>query len=227
MLEAPDLLILDCDGVVIDSEVISASTLIGLLAKWGINIDTEFVRQHFLGRSFPTVTGSVYELFSVQLPEDFESAYRQRLFKAFETELTLVDGIERLLDRLAIPHCIATSSSPVRVNRSLELTGVRPRFEGRIFTASEVATGKPAPDLFLHVADKMQVAPDKCMVIEDSGVGLEAALSAGMQAVWFTGGSHMRKMDRAEIEVAGFPQGPHLRIDNFEALFEHVPGIMR
>ncbi|WP_298917358.1 HAD family hydrolase [uncultured Roseobacter sp.] len=226
-LERPDLLVLDCDGVVIDSEVISARTLIGLLSQWDIRIDMEFVRQHFLGRSFPTVAGCVYDLFQVRLPNDFEADYRQRLFEAFETELQLVDGIEDLLDALAIPYCVATSSSPLRVTRSLDLTGVLHRFEGRIFTASQVANGKPAPDIFLHVAKTLNVQPGKCLVIEDSGVGLQAALSAGMQAVWFTGGSHMRKMDVTEIEVAGFPQGPHLTIDHFEALFEHVPSMRR
>ncbi|WP_299405417.1 HAD family hydrolase [uncultured Roseobacter sp.] len=223
----PDLLILDCDGVVIDSEVISAETLIALLSGWDIQIDVAFVREHFLGRSFPTVAGCVYDLFGVRLPARFESDYRQRLFETFETDLRLVAGVEALLDHLTVPFCIATSSSPIRVARSLELTGVRARFGDRVFTASEVAHGKPAPDLFLHAARKMNAAPDKCLVVEDSSVGLQAALSAGMHAAWFTGGAHMRKMADTDIEVAGFPKGPHFKVSAFDELFDHAPGIGR
>ncbi|MFK7879549.1 HAD family hydrolase [Roseobacter sp.] len=221
----PELLILDCDGVVIDSEVISALTLIDLLKGWEIQIDVAFVREHFLGRSFPTVAGSVFELFGVRLPPQFESDYRQRLFDKFETDLRLVDGLETLLDHLVIPFCIATSSSPIRVSRSLHLTGVSARFADRVFTASEVAHGKPAPDLFLHVADKMGVHPDKCLVVEDSSVGLQAALSAQMCTVWFTGASHMRKMTKFGIEIKGFPQGPHFTVGTFEELIAQVPSI--
>jgi HAD superfamily hydrolase (TIGR01509 family) len=223
--EDPKLLILDCDGVLIDSEVISADTLIELLAEYDINIDRAFVRQNFLGRSFPTVKGRVQEHFDILLPERFEADYRARLLARFETDLRLMDGVETMLDTLAIPYCVATSSSPIRVARSLALTGVFARFEGRIFTASEVARGKPAPDLFLHAAARLGVAPEECLVIEDSSVGLQAALSAGMQAIWFTGGTHMAAARHLAIEVPGFPQGPHHRIDNFAALFDQVPAL--
>lgn len=225
--EDPKLLILDCDGVLIDSEVISADTLIELLAEYDINIDRAFVRGHFLGRSFPTVKGLVQKHFDFGLPERFEADYRARLLARFETDLRLMEGVETMLDALAIPNCVATSSSPVRVTRSLELTGVLSRFEGRIFTASEVARGKPAPDLFLHAAARLGVAPMECLVIEDSSVGLQAALSAGMQAIWFTGGAHMAASRHLAIEVPGFPQGPHYRIDSFAALFEQIPSLVQ
>lgn len=221
----PDLLILDCDGVVIDSEVISAGILIDLLSVWHIQIDVDFVRRHFLGRSFPTVVGHVFDHFGVHLPAQFESNYRQRLLEKFETDLRLVDGLEALLDRLAVPFCIATSSSPLRVARSLQLTGVSHRFADRVFTASEVKNGKPEPDIFLHVARKMKVAPEKCLVVEDSSVGLQAAVSAGMQAVWFTGASHMRTMRALDIQASSVPQGVHFKVNDFEELLNLVPGI--
>jgi HAD superfamily hydrolase (TIGR01509 family) len=220
---APKLLILDCDGVLIDSEVISADTLIELLGDFGAEIDRGFVRQHYLGRSFPTVKGHAQQYFGLSLPDSFEAQYRARLLARFETDLRLMEGVEEMLDALRIPFCVATSSSPMRVARSLQLTGVFKRFEGRIFTASEVARGKPAPDLFFHAASRLGVAPEACLVVEDSSVGLQAALSAGMQTVWFTGGSHIGAARHSRIDVPGFPQGPHHRIDRFDRLFEDVP----
>jgi HAD superfamily hydrolase (TIGR01509 family) len=188
----PDLIIFDCDGVLIDSEIISARMLIATLAAQGVAIDLPYVTRHFLGRSYPVVMAQVRREFGLDLPADFEDRYRDRLLKAFETELRIMPGIGAVLDRLAVPACVATSSSPKRVAMSLKLVGLESRFNGSVFTASEVARGKPAPDLFLHAAGRMGVAPDRCLVIEDSLTGVRAARAAGM-AVWrFTGGSHMR-----------------------------------
>jgi HAD superfamily hydrolase (TIGR01509 family) len=223
----PELLVLDCDGVVIDSEIISAQTLVALLSEAGIGIDVAYVRRHFLGRSFPTVARLIEASFELVLPDNFEIEYRQRLLARFETDLRVMDGLEPLLDRLHVPFCLATSSSPVRVTRSLKLTGLYERFEGRIFTASQVARGKPAPDLFLHAAKSLGVAPGKCVVVEDSSVGLQSGLAAGMQAVWFTGGSHLKGMLRESIEIEGFPDGPHHRIEHLAHLFEVLPSLGR
>ena len=125
---AIELVIFDCDGVVVDSEVISARVLIAHLASVGVDVDAAHVRTHFLGRSFPKVATEVRMLYGVKLPEDFEASYRATLLKAFETELKPMAGIEKVLENLNVSSCIATSSSPQRARRSLELAGLLPHF---------------------------------------------------------------------------------------------------
>jgi len=191
----PALIIFDCDGVLIDSEVISARALIVALAHHGLIVDRPHVARHFLGRSFPAVRADIRERLGVQLPDGFEDEYRSRLFAAFETELVAMAGAADMLAALKVPFCLATSSSPMRLARSLTIVGLTQTFAGRSFTASEVAHGKPAPDLFLHAASQMGVDPGDCAVMEDSPTGLAAGLAAGMQVWRFTGGSHMTGAD--------------------------------
>lgn len=190
-LSDTELVIFDCDGVLVDSEPISAAVLIEELAALGLAITPDYVRDHCLGRSFPTVARAIRDRFALPLPEDFEQRYRRALLARFETELRPTPGITALLARLIPPRCVATSSSPPRVARTLEITGLAPLF-AEVFTASQVARGKPAPDLFLFAAERMGAAPGRTLVIEDSRPGVEAALAAGMRVLVFTGGGHLR-----------------------------------
>lgn len=220
-----DLVIFDCDGVLIDSEIISARMLIAELARLGVHIDLAYVARHFLGRSYPTVMTQIRSEFQLDLPPDFEDRYRDRLLDAFRNELMIMPGVSEILDELAVPFCVATSSSPRRVGMSLELTGLADRTRGRVFTASQVARGKPAPDLFLFAAAQMGHAPDRTLVIEDSLTGVRAALAAGMTVWRFTGGSHFR-------QAAGGPETPadatpHRQFDDFAAFFHTAPGLRR
>ncbi len=207
---AIDLVIFDCDGVLIDSEVISARMLIAELAGHGVAIDMPYVARHFLGRSYPVVLQNVRDSFGIDLPYSFEVDYRARLLAAFEADLRVMPGIAEVIDRLRVPYCAATSSSPERAARSLELTGLAGRFAGRLFTAAEVAHGKPAPDLFEHAAAKMGAQPARCLVIEDSLMGLRAARAAKMRLCWFNGGSHIAgaalppEAPRPDDTLAGF-----------------------
>jgi len=193
------LVIFDCDGVLIDSEVISARVLVEEAARDGVALTPAYVRDHFLGRSFPTVAAIIRERFATALPADFEHRYRSRLLARFETDLRLTPGILELIARLRVPFCLATSSSPPRLARSLAITGLDRVFAHR-FTASEVARGKPAPDLFLHAAARMGAMPGRCLVIEDSRPGVLAAQAAGMRVGLYAGASHMRG--------AGLPPDP-------------------
>lgn len=188
------LLILDLDGVLIDSEAISAAVLVDLAAEAGVAIDAAYVGRHFLGRSFPTVARAIREGFGVDLPPGFEADYRARLLARFEAELRPMPGVHDVLARLIVPACVATSSSPERARRSLAIAGLD-RWALPLFTASAVARGKPAPDLFLHAASRMEADPTRCLVVEDSPPGLAAARAAGMAAVHFTGGSHAPPFD--------------------------------
>ena len=190
-----DLIIFDCDGVLIDSELISARMLIAELRGYGVDMDMSFVSRHFLGRSYPVVLKEVRERWGVALPDRFEADYRARLLAAFERDLAPMPEVRETIAALRVPYCLATSSSPDRLRRSLDITGLAPLFTGRFFTASEVKAGKPAPDLFLHAAEKMGVSPAACVVIEDSLNGVRAGLAAGMQVWRFTGGSHLAGLD--------------------------------
>ncbi len=220
-MSGPDLIIFDCDGVLIDSEVISARQLIAELQGYGVEMDMAFVSRHFLGRSYPVVLREVRERWGVALPERFEADYRARLLAAFEAELRVMEGVAEVIGALRLPYCLATSSSPERMRRSLEITGLTRFFAGRAFTASEVARGKPAPDLFLHAARRMGADPAACVVIEDSLNGVRAGLAAGMEVWRFVGGSHLAGLDLAPPPDAV----PRAQFDSFAAMRAARPDV--
>ncbi|WP_420858058.1 HAD family hydrolase [Marivivens marinus] len=209
-----DLIIFDCDGVLIDSEVLSADAIIEELAKVGIAIDRAYVRENFLGRSWPTVAATIRREHAIPLPQDFEQRYRDILLERFKTDLKPTEGVADLLRSLDIPYCVATSSSPTRVERSLSMTGLSRFFDERVFTASQVERGKPAPDLFLLAAETLGVDPARALVIEDSLPGLQAARAAGMRMLAYCGGTHMAgQPPAAEFPVRSFDKWedlPHL-----------------
>ncbi len=217
----PALILFDCDGVLIDSEVISARMLIAELRGYGVEMDMGFVSRHFLGRSYPAVLAEVRSRWGVALPDSFEAEYRARLLAAFERELTVMPGVAQMIQDLRMPYCLATSSSPERLRHSLAVTQLAPLFEGCSFTASEVARGKPAPDLFLHAAAHMGVDPGACIVIEDSLNGVRAGLAAGMTVWRFTGGSHLTGLDLTPPDDAI----PHASYADFNSLRAQNPDI--
>ena len=220
---AANLVIFDCDGVLIDSEIISAKMLVDELARLGVAIDLDYVARHFLGRSYPTVMQQIREEFGLNLPEAFEEQYRNRLLAAFERDLTIMPGIAEVIGALAVPYCIATSSSPRRARRSLEIVAFPRLEETPLFTASMVEHGKPAPDLFLYAAEKMGVKPADCLVIEDSLNGIRAAHAAGMEVLRFTGGTHLQGRDLTPPADAG----PAKTFDSFARFFQIVPQLRR
>jgi len=185
-----DLIIFDCDGVLIDSEVISTGTLRETLAAHGLNVDIDYVKKTYLGRSLAVVKSDYLRLVGRELAEDFEDDFLDRLFAAYRRELQPMPGVNELLAGLTRPFCMATSSGERRAAVSLEVTGLAPFFTGKVFCASMVARGKPAPDLFLHAAERFGAQPARCLVIEDSEVGLLAGKNAGMEVWRFVGGSH-------------------------------------
>lgn len=218
-----DLVIFDCDGVLIDSEVVSARVIVEMLAMEGVLIDLEYVYKHFLGRQFSCVGRTVLENFAIRLPESFEADYRHALLSAFEEELKITTGLKDVLSSLNVPNCVATSSSRQRTQGALELVGLTDHFGNRIFTASDVKHGKPAPDLFLFTSEVMQVQPKNCLVIEDSLMGIEAALVAGMRVWRYTGASHLSSTTG---ELKGqFSQVPVF--DDWAAIFAMEPALQK
>lgn len=183
------LVIFDCDGVLIDSEVLSCDILIDEARRAGICIDRDFVFRNCIGKTFDMNAKTIAKAAGRELPGSFESDYRHALLLAFDGGVKPMAGIVDILNALRVDHCVATSSSSERAERSLKAAGLSDHI-GPIFTASMVGRGKPAPDLFLHVAEQMDATPADCLIVEDSLPGLAAARAAGMTAVRFTGGSH-------------------------------------
>lgn len=217
------LVIFDCDGVLIDSEIISARMLIDALGDRGVHIDLPYVARHFLGRSYPVVMQQIRKEFGLDLPPSFEDDYRDRLLEGFRAGLQIMPGVQEVLDRLRLPLCVATSSSPRRVEMSLRLVGLWDQLGPRVFTASQVARGKPAPDLFLFAAAQMGSAPEHCLVIEDSLTGIAAARAAGMEVWRFTGGSHMAGLDLTDPDATG----ADLHFASFAEFFQIAPDLKR
>lgn len=189
--------------MLIDSEVISAHVLIDALKSVGIHVDFDYVQTHFLGRSWTKVAAEIRTSHGYLAGPDFEQRYRSQLLARFERELRPTTGIKALLETLDAKTCVATSSSPKRASRSLQLAGLAHHFENRIFTASQVEHGKPAPDLFLFAAARMGIDPARCLVVEDSTPGIQAALNAGMRVLRFTGASHLAELDAATLTLDG------------------------
>jgi HAD superfamily hydrolase (TIGR01509 family) len=217
------LVIFDCDGVLVDSEYLSATVLIEVFSEIGVTIDLPFIYANFVGHSFASVAAKHANAFGTNVPATFEQDYRNRLLASFVGRLQPMLGIEVVLDSLNVPYCLASGSSPMRVSRSLELTGLAERFENHVFTTSMVKNGKPAPDVFLHAAKIMNTDPANCLVIEDSTTGVIAGKAAGMETWQFTGGIHFNH---------GYERmpGPHLvdrRFNRMTDFFEEAPQLRR
>jgi HAD superfamily hydrolase (TIGR01509 family) len=199
----PDLIIFDCDGVLVDSEVLSCHCLSRVLATYGIDLGLDQALELFLGRSVSAVLEH-YQALGHSIPEQFSTELRAGVRAAFLASLCPIEGVGSVLADLRIPHCVASSSDVDRVSLSLALTGLAPHFDSQLYTAQMVARGKPAPDLFLYAAKRMQADPHRTLVIEDSISGVKAAKAAGMTVWGFVGGSHYQSRDgKAILHAAG------------------------
>ncbi|MFO1210841.1 MAG: HAD-IA family hydrolase [Amaricoccus sp.] len=186
----PRLVIFDCDGVLVDSEPIAMRLLIETIAGAGLTLDPEQAHELLLGKSLASMRAILARDFGLELSDAALDAMRHRLFAAFRAELEPIPGIAAALDALPCAFCVASSSQPERIEVSLTATGLWPRFRSRVFSATMVKRGKPAPDLFLFAADSLGYPASACLVVEDSPAGIAAAKAAGMRVIAFTGGSH-------------------------------------
>ena len=180
-----DLVIFDCDGVLVDSERLAVRTEAEILTGLGWPLTEADIVERFVGRSAAYMHQEIERQLgrSVDWDAEFESQCRQ----VFERELAPVPGVVEALHRIPVPNCVASSGSHERMRFTLGLTGLFDRFEGRIFSVDDVPQGKPAPDIFLHAAEKMGTPPQRCAVIEDSVSGVTAGLAAGMTVFAFAG----------------------------------------
>ncbi|HTN22339.1 MAG TPA: HAD family hydrolase, partial [Solirubrobacteraceae bacterium] len=177
--------IFDCDGVLVDTERISNTVLAGLLTDAGLPTTFEQCMDIYRGRSLASVMELAVERHGGPLPDDIPARYYAAVEAIFARELEAVPGVVAALDKIALPSCVASSGPHHKMAVTLRTTGLWERFEGRIFSATEVPRGKPAPDLFLHAARQMGFDPAATAVVEDSVPGVEAARAAGMRALAF------------------------------------------
>ena len=182
-----ELVIFDCDGVLVDTERLAVRIDVQVLGQLGWALSEREVIERFVGLSDATVRAEIEAHTGRRLADDWEQEFEDLYRAAFAAELRAVDGVVEALDRINAQTCVASSGTHDKMRFTLGLTGLLPRFEQRIFSATEVTRGKPAPDLFLHAAARMGVRPAACAVVEDSRYGIEAAHAAGMRAFAYAG----------------------------------------
>ncbi|UCI07885.1 HAD family hydrolase [Mesorhizobium sp. B1-1-8] len=186
----PELVIFDCDGVLVDSEALSVSALLGMIELAGGALSEDAAYEHFLGRSMKSVREILGRDFGIEISDRHLTAMRVDLMRKFREELKPIPGVQEMLPKLGLPFCVASSGTLERIRYALDVTGLLGLMEPHLFSATMVMRGKPAPDLFLHAAAAMRANPRQCLVIEDSPAGIAAARAADMRVFAFTGGSH-------------------------------------
>ena len=183
-----ELVIFDCDGVLVDTERLAVRVDVQVLAQLGWVMTEAEVVERFVGLSDATIREAIEAHTGRSLADNWEQEFRHLYRSSFAESLTAVDGVVEALDGITLRTCVASSGSHEKMRFTLGLTGLLERFDGRMFSVSEVDRGKPAPDIFLHAAARMGVAPAACAVVEDSRFGVEAARAAGMRAFGYAGG---------------------------------------
>ena len=217
---ATPTLIFDCDGVLIDSEILVCGLVAEELTAHGYPISVPDVIARFAGRPEPEMIAEIErDRGGRPLPERFLSCVRSRITQAYATDLRPVPGVAEVLGRVRAPVCVASSSAPAKLRLGLETTGLLRHFSGNVVSAATVTRGKPAPDVFLYAVGWMRADIRDCVVIEDSVPGVTAARAAGLRTFGFTGGGHCAP-DLAERLVAA---GAERVIGRMDALLEVLP----
>ena len=186
-----DLVIFDCDGVLVDSEVIISAAHIAVLTEAGYTITAQELLDRFTGVPEPVVLKTLQAETGIPVPSDYSARVSARVERETALKLQPIPGVREVLAAMTLPRCVASSGPIERVRRSLQLTGLLEYFDPHLFSGSMVARGKPAPDLFLYAAEKLGAAPARCVVVEDSPSGVEAGVASGMRVIGFCGGGHV------------------------------------
>ncbi|PZD74763.1 6-phosphogluconate phosphatase [Acaryochloris thomasi RCC1774] len=176
-----DLVIFDCDGVLVDSERITNTVFAEMLNELGLSLTLEDMFEQFVGHSMSYCLELSEKLLQRPVPNNFEKEFHERSAIAYQTSLQPVPGIVDLLQGLEIPYCVASNSTHQEMQVTLGITQLLNYFEGKRFSVADVARGKPYPDVYLYAAKQMSVVPNRCVVIEDTAIGVRAAVSAGMR----------------------------------------------
>jgi HAD superfamily hydrolase (TIGR01509 family) len=192
MAVKPELIIFDCDGVLIDSEVIANRVNVEVLSDLGVEFTLEEYMERFVGVSLRDEVIEIENLRKIKLPDDYEARLMHHKNKVFDKELKAIEGIAKFVKSIQTPKAVASGSSPERLEYTLKLTHLWELFAPHIYSTTLVPKSKPAPDIFLYTAKQFNVKPEKCLVIEDSTLGVRAGVAAGMTVLGFTGGSHIK-----------------------------------
>ncbi|NVK34698.1 MAG: HAD family hydrolase [Rhodobacteraceae bacterium] len=221
----PKAVIFDCDGVLVDSEVIYGALEREHLAEIGLDYDDLTYRRRFTGLNDPDFYQALQKDFALldkgPFPETFRSNLKSATQRRLDEELHTIEGIETLLDTLTCPVAVASSSSPDSLRKKLTQTHLIDWFGSHLYSGEDVENGKPAPDLFLMTAAELGVAPADCVVVEDSVNGVKAGVAAGMQVWGFTGGGHAD----ADLGQRLSANGAALVFASFEKMQAHVKGL--
>ena len=185
-----DLVIFDCDGVLVDSEVISCRAHAETLTRHGYPVTEEQVLHRFLGVSDREARQTIEAELGRKLPDDFEAQMKAAPCNSYASDLGAIPHIGEAIAAIRLPKCVASSGTPEKIRHGLECAGLYEQLAPHIFSATQVKRGKPAPDLFLYAASQMRAVPQRCLVIEDSVPGVTGAVAAGMTVLGFHGGSH-------------------------------------
>jgi HAD superfamily hydrolase (TIGR01509 family) len=210
-----DLVIFDCDGVLIDSEVLSIRCLVEGLGAVGYMIDPDAATAAFVGRSWTSIVEAVEADWRRPLPKGFAEDIDQRIIALMPKELQPIDGVAAVLSGLEKKRCVASSSTMAWIRQGLTATDLIDHLDPHLFSASMVEKSKPAPDVFLYAAERMGAAPDRAVVVEDSLAGVQAGVAAGMTVIGFTGGGH----------VVGGDHGDKLRAAGAGHIVEHMAAL--
>jgi HAD superfamily hydrolase (TIGR01509 family) len=198
-----DLVIFDCDGVLVDSEVISCRAHSTMLTRHGYPITADQVLDRFLGVSDREARLIIEAELGRRLPDDFEAQVKQATLQFYADDLPTIPHIGEAIAAIGLAKCVASSGTPEKIRHGLECAGLYDLLAPNIFSATQVKRGKPAPDLFLFAAEQMRTSPERCVVIEDSVPGITSALAAGMTVLGFHGGSHCRPGYGETLRAAG------------------------
>jgi HAD superfamily hydrolase (TIGR01509 family) len=185
-----DLVVFDCDGVLVDSEILSAAVEADELTRLGVSITTEQAMHMFLGLTQADMERTIEREFGLRVPPDHEARTTELLKEAYKERLQPIPGVREFIERLPMPRCVASNSPPAKLGLGLSLTNLFELMYPHIFCSRLVDRGKPAPDLFLFAAKEMGADPHTTVVVEDSVAGIQAAKAAGMVAIGFVGGLH-------------------------------------
>lgn len=198
-----DLVIFDCDGVLVDSELISCRAHAEALTRCGYPITADQVLVRFLGVSDREARLAVESEIGRELPSDFEAQVKAATLKFYAGDLQAITHVAAAIAAIDLPKCVASSGTPEKIRHGLTCAGLYEVLAPHIFSATQVARGKPAPDLFLFAASRMNASPERCVVIEDSAAGVTGARAAGMTVLGFHGGSHCTPGHAARLREAG------------------------
>jgi HAD superfamily hydrolase (TIGR01509 family) len=212
-------LIFDCDGVLVDSELISLGLLIEHCADHGLTLDMVGACECFLGKPVADAAKEANRMHKTMVPDVDLAVFQGKVLEQFAATLKPVPGIAEALQKLNFPMCVASSSNMERIETSVRLTGLERFFKGMLFSTDMVARGKPHPDIFLHAAKQMGFDPSAALVIEDSPAGLQAAQAAGMRTIAYTGGNHAT---HANLKTTLARFSPDALIDDMAKLTDAV-----